>query len=120
MTGFSDVVFVKSKKPFNLLPKVKEATGALMKKALWILITLAATNSFAITNTRAKCQVQGQPDLSFIVVRSETSSQTLYYINGRLAQVAVAQGNWPDEPGILHVLNANNTVKAVLNCDKAF
>lgn len=90
-----------------------------MKSAVILSVLLSAFSSFAITNTRAKCQVQGNPDLSFIVVRSQTSAQTLHYVNGRLALVMVAEGNWPEEPGVLHVLNANNTVKAVLLCDKA-
>lgn len=90
-----------------------------MKAALIFSVILSATSSFAITNIRAKCQVQSNPDLSFILVRSVTSSQILHYINGRLAQVAVAEGNWPDEPGILNVLNANGSVKSVLLCDRA-
>ncbi|MCC2679758.1 MAG: hypothetical protein K0R29_2334 [Pseudobdellovibrio sp.] len=89
-----------------------------MKAAIFLTVLFTAFSGFAITNTRAKCQVQGT-DLSFVVVRSQTSAQTLHYVNGRLALVMVAEGNWPDEAGVLHVLNANGTVKSVLICERA-
>ena len=89
-----------------------------MKSILLLTVLLNAGTGFAITNIRAKCQVQGQPDLSFILVRSITSSQVLHYVNGSLAKVAVAEGNWPDEPGVLHILHANDTVRAVILCER--
>jgi hypothetical protein len=89
-----------------------------MKTALVLSVLMSFSSAFAITNVRAKCFVQGNPDLSFIVVRSQTSSQTLWYVNGTLASVRVAEGNWPAEPGALALLNPNGTVRAVVVCDK--
>lgn len=89
-----------------------------MKFLVAASILLSTISSFAITNVRAKCNVQGRPDLSFIVVQSQTSAQTLWYVNGTLASMSVAEGNWPAEPGLLNILNANGTVRAVLVCDR--
>jgi hypothetical protein len=90
-----------------------------MKTALFLTLLLAFTNAFAITNTRAKCAVQGQTDLTFIVVMSQTTSQTLFYVNGTLVSGRVAPGsNWPAEAGNIEILNANGTTHSVVVCEK--